>query len=38
LGNFTSGEDIWGNLRIAVNSQQVTVSIPGRDAAVIALR
>jgi beta-galactosidase len=38
LGNFGSGEDIWGKQTVAVNNQQVTVSVPGRDAAVIALR
>ncbi len=37
-GNFTSGKDIWGNQGVALDGQQVTVGVPGRDAAVIALR
>jgi beta-galactosidase len=36
-GNFTSGQDIWGDQRVALDSRQVTVNISGRDAAVIAL-
>jgi beta-galactosidase len=38
LGSFGSGEDTWGKQSVAVNGQQVTVTVPGRDAAVIALR
>jgi beta-galactosidase len=36
-GNFKSGEDLWGNQSVALDGQQVTVSVGGRDAAVIAL-
>ena len=36
--DFSSAEDIWGNQKIVVGPRQVTVEIPGRDAAVIALR
>jgi len=36
-GNYKSGEDIWGKHSVAVDGAQVTVSIDGRDAAVIAL-
>jgi beta-galactosidase len=38
LGRFSSGEDKWGNLKINVTDQQITVNVPARDAAVIALR
>jgi beta-galactosidase len=38
LGNFGSGEDIWGKQSVVINNQQVTVSVAGRNAAVIALR
>jgi beta-galactosidase len=37
-GNFSAGEDIWGSQKVAFDSGQITVSVPGRDAAVIALR
>ena len=37
-GNFTSAEDIWGNQKIVREGQQITVSVPERDAAVIAVR
>jgi beta-galactosidase len=37
-GNFTSSEDIWGNQKVVREGQHVTVSVPERDAAVIALR
>jgi beta-galactosidase len=36
-GNYKSGEDIWGKQSVAVDGAQVTVSVGGRDAAVIAL-
>src|SRR3984957_19405883 len=36
-GNFKSGEDLGGNQSVALEGQQVTVSVGGRDAAVIAL-
>jgi len=37
-GKFVTGEDLWGKQRVVVAGQQVTVSVGGRDAAVIALR
>ena len=37
VGNYKSGEDIWGKQSVAVDGRQVTVSVGGRDAAVIAL-
>jgi beta-galactosidase len=37
-GSFTSAEDIWGKQPAVLAGQQVTVSVPERDAAVIALR
>jgi hypothetical protein len=38
LGKFSAGEDKWGQLGIKLSGQQVTVNVPARDAAVIALR
>jgi beta-galactosidase len=35
--NYKSGEDIWGKQSVKVDRQQVTVSVGGRDASVIAL-
>jgi hypothetical protein len=35
---FTSGVDLWAAKAVAVDGRQITVSISGRDAAVIALR
>jgi beta-galactosidase len=35
---FTTGEDIWGGQGVAVGGRQIKVNVPGRDAAVIALR
>jgi len=35
--NFRTGEDIWGQQDVAVDGEQVTVKVPARDAAVIAL-
>jgi beta-galactosidase len=37
VGNYKSGEDIWGKQSVTVDAAQVTVSVGGRDAAVIAL-
>jgi len=37
LGKFSAGEDKWGQLGITLSGQQVTVNVPARDAAVIAL-
>jgi beta-galactosidase len=36
-GDFTTAEDIWGSQKVALDGRQITVSIQGRDAAVIAL-
>jgi len=36
-GNYSAGEDIWGNQKVALDSRGITVSVPERDAAVIAL-
>jgi len=38
MGSFTAGEDIWGNRKVAIDGQKITLDIPGRDAAVIELR
>jgi beta-galactosidase len=38
LGRFASGEDRWGKLAVKVSGDTVTVTLPARDAAVIALR
>jgi beta-galactosidase len=38
LGKFSAGEDKWGQLGNTLSGQQVTVNVPARDAAVIALR
>jgi hypothetical protein len=38
LGKFSAGEDRWGKLGIKLSGQRVTVNVPARDAAVIALR
>jgi beta-galactosidase len=37
LCGLSSGEDKWGKLDIKISGQQVTVNVPARDAAVIAL-
>ncbi len=36
-GSFKSAKDIWGNQNITLDGRRVTVNVPGRDAAVIAL-
>ena len=36
-GSFSAGEDIWGRQDVAVDNGQITVKVPARDAAVIAL-
>jgi beta-galactosidase len=38
LGRFTAVEDLWGQLAIKLDGQQVAVNLPAKDAAVIALR
>jgi beta-galactosidase len=38
LGRFATGEDRWGKLAVKVSGDTVTVTVPARDAAVIALR
>jgi beta-galactosidase len=37
-GDYSSGEDIWGNQKVQLNGREITVNLQGRDAAVIALR
>jgi beta-galactosidase len=37
-GDFSTGEDIWGRQEVTVRDRQITVTVQGRDAAVIALR
>ena len=36
--DFHSAEDVWAGQSVAVASRQVTVTIPPRDGAVVALR
>ncbi len=38
LGRFSAAEDLWGHLPIQVSGQALSVTVPARDAAVIALR
>src|SRR5258708_33367925 len=38
LGKFSAGEDKWGRLGVKLSGQQVAVTVPARDAAVIAMR
>jgi beta-galactosidase len=38
VGDFSTGEDIWGGQKVTVSDRQISVSVQGRDAAVIALR
>jgi beta-galactosidase len=38
MQSYQAGEDIWGKQTVAMDGRQVTVSVGGRDAAVIALR
>lgn len=38
IGRFSSGEDKWNKLPVRVAGQQISVNVPARDAAVIALR
>ena len=37
-GNYKSGDDIWGKQSVAIDGRQITVTVGGRDAAVIALQ
>jgi beta-galactosidase len=37
-GDYSTGEDIWGNQKVELVGKTINVSVPGRDAAVIALR
>jgi beta-galactosidase len=34
---YKSGKDLWGNQNIALEGKQLTLTVGGRDAAVIAL-
>jgi beta-galactosidase len=36
-GSFKTAEDIWGRQGVAIQGRQLTVKVPARDAAVIAL-
>ncbi len=36
--SFASGRDVWDGKPVEVNGQRITVSVPARDAAVIALQ
>jgi len=36
--NFRSAQDVWSNLRVSAGNRDITVTIPGRDGAVVALR
>ena len=36
-GTFSGADDRWGKLEIKLSAQKVTVEVPARDAAVIAL-
>jgi beta-galactosidase len=36
--SFQSAEDVWGNRQVLAADRKITVSVPARDAAVIALR
>ena len=38
FGRFASGEDRWGGSKVAVTGRDIAVTVPARDAAVIALR
>jgi beta-galactosidase len=38
VGNFGAAQDLWGNQKASVDGRQITVSIPGRDAAIMTLR
>jgi beta-galactosidase len=38
VNNLVSGDDLWGGQRVTLDGQKITVNVPGRDAAVIALR
>jgi beta-galactosidase len=37
-GDFKSAEDKWGGVAIALKGREMTMSVPGRDAVVVALR
>ncbi len=37
-GSYGSGEDLWSSRKVSVGERQISVSLPSRDAAVIALR
>ena len=36
-GSYKAAEDLWGKLDITIDGAQLTVNVPERDAAVIAL-
>jgi beta-galactosidase len=36
-GSYSSGEDLWGSRQVSLVGRQITITLPSRDAAVIAL-
>jgi beta-galactosidase len=38
MSNLASGEDLWGGQKVTLDGKKIAVNVPGRDAAVIALR
>ena len=38
MGSFYGRRSIWGNRKVAIDGQKITLDIPGRDEAVIELR
>jgi len=37
VGKFTSAKDLWGKQDVLLDHEQITVKVPARDAAVVAL-
>jgi beta-galactosidase len=38
VGDFKSAEDRWGGVAVSMSGQQLTMSVPARDAVVAVLR
>ena len=38
MSSLASGEDLWGGQKVTLDGKKIAVNVPGRDAAVIALR
>lgn len=36
-GSYNSGEDLWGSRQVSFQGKQISINLPGRDAAVITL-